>query len=61
MWPLGRAWLGGWRPLKADLFTFYDFGVESTLSGQLVFVDLSKRRFFGGQVNICGLIVSGPV
>ena len=38
---------------------FYDFGVESKLSGQFLYactVDFSNLRFFGGQVNIFDLI-----
>ena len=37
---------GGGRPVY-----FYDFGVESKLSGQFVRLYFSKLRFFGGQVN----------
>ena len=36
---------------------FCDFGIESTLSEQFVWEDLSKLRIFGGQVNVSQMIV----
>ena len=46
------------QPASGPVY-FYDFGVESTLLGQFVRIDLSKLRFFGGQVNVFELIVFG--
>ena len=47
------------RARARALVYFYDLDIESKLSGQFVrlYLDFSKLRFFGGQVNILDLIV----